>query len=77
MQAASSQSGALTACAASSTWNLLLPCSSQVIGVGGGGNNALNRMIASGLQGVEFWAVNTDAQALANHAALNKVQQCT
>jgi len=46
----------------------------KVIGVGGGGNNALNRMIASGLQGVEFWAVNTDAQALANHAALNKVQ---
>jgi len=46
----------------------------KVIGVGGGGGNALNRMIDSGLQGVEFWAVNTDAQALANHAALNKVQ---
>jgi cell division protein FtsZ len=90
----------------------------KVIGVGGGGNNALNRMIASGLQvrkvicpelvcilpmqalpapscvlhtgcvvrqsaacaftdcsqGVEFWAVNTDAQALANHAAPNRVQ---
>jgi len=46
----------------------------KVIGVGGGGNNALNRMIASGLQGVEFWAVNTDAQALTNHSAPNKVQ---
>lgn len=36
----------------------------KVVGVGGGGNNAVNRMIASGLQGVEFIAVNTDAQAL-------------
>ncbi|KAG2425689.1 hypothetical protein HXX76_013531 [Chlamydomonas incerta] len=46
----------------------------KVIGVGGGGGNALNRMINSGLQGVEFWAINTDAQALAAHQALNKVQ---
>ncbi|MEW5316217.1 MAG: hypothetical protein WDW38_007599 [Sanguina aurantia] len=46
----------------------------KVIGVGGGGGNALNRMINSGLQGVEFWAVNTDAQALSSHSALNKVQ---
>ncbi|GAX76755.1 hypothetical protein CEUSTIGMA_g4202.t1 [Chlamydomonas eustigma] len=46
----------------------------KVIAVGGGGGNALNRMIASGLQSVEFWAVNTDSQALAQHAALNKVQ---
>ncbi len=36
----------------------------KVIGVGGGGNNAVNRMIAEGLQGVEFLAINTDAQAL-------------
>jgi len=36
----------------------------KVIGVGGGGNNAVNRMIESGVQGVEFIAVNTDAQAL-------------
>ncbi|MCL6479365.1 MAG: cell division protein FtsZ, partial [Peptococcaceae bacterium] len=36
----------------------------KVIGVGGGGNNAVNRMISSGLKGVEFIAVNTDAQAL-------------
>eukprot|EP00891_Asterochloris_glomerata_P006231 jgi/Astpho2/6231/e_gw1.00088.147.1_t len=46
----------------------------QVIGVGGGGNNAVNRMVASGLQGVEFWALNTDAQALENSLAMNKVQ---
>ena len=36
----------------------------KVVGVGGGGNNALNRMIEEGLDGVEFVAINTDAQAL-------------
>lgn len=36
----------------------------KVIGVGGGGNNTVNRMIEHGVQGVEFIAVNTDAQAL-------------
>ncbi len=36
----------------------------KVIGVGGGGGNAVNRMIASDVSGVEFWTVNTDAQAL-------------
>jgi cell division protein FtsZ len=36
----------------------------KVIGVGGGGCNAVNRMITSGLSGIEFWSVNTDAQAL-------------
>jgi cell division protein FtsZ len=36
----------------------------KVIGVGGGGQNAVNRMIAEGMQGIEFVAVNTDAQAL-------------
>ena len=36
----------------------------KVVGVGGGGVNALNRMIESGLRGVEFVAINTDAQAL-------------
>lgn len=35
----------------------------QVIGVGGGGSNAVNRMLQSDLQGVEFWIVNTDSQA--------------
>lgn len=34
----------------------------QVIGVGGGGSNAVNRMLSSDLQGVEFWIVNTDSQ---------------
>ena len=36
----------------------------KVIGVGGGGNNAVNRMIEDGLTGVEFIAVNTDKQVL-------------
>src|SRR5205807_5824343 len=36
----------------------------KVVGVGGGGVNAVNRMIESGLKGVEFIAMNTDAQAL-------------
>ena len=36
----------------------------KVVGVGGGGTNAVNRMVDAGLQGVEFIAVNTDAQAL-------------
>ena len=36
----------------------------KVVGIGGGGVNAINRMIDAGLKGVEFVAVNTDAQAL-------------
>ena len=36
----------------------------KVIGIGGGGNNAINRMIASNLQGVEFISINTDKQQL-------------
>jgi cell division protein FtsZ len=43
----------------------------KVIGVGGGGCNAVNRMISSGLSGIEFWSVNTDAQALDNSAITN------
>lgn len=46
----------------------------KVIGVGGGGGNALNRMVETGLQGIEFWAVNTDAQALAHHKCGNRMQ---
>ncbi|KAK4484786.1 hypothetical protein RD792_007380 [Penstemon davidsonii] len=46
----------------------------KVIGVGGGGNNAVNRMIGSGLQGVDFYAVNTDAQSLLQSAAENPIQ---
>src|SRR5581483_1129793 len=45
----------------------------KIIGVGGGGNNAVNRMIEAGVQGVEFIAVNTDAQALAMSNALKKI----
>ena len=37
----------------------------KVVGVGGGGTNAVNRMIEEGIRGVEFVAINTDAQALA------------
>ena len=36
----------------------------KVVGVGGGGSNAVNRMVDAGLAGVEFVAINTDAQAL-------------
>ncbi|WP_223700310.1 cell division protein FtsZ [Sutcliffiella deserti] len=46
----------------------------KVIGVGGGGNNAVNRMIEHGVQGVEFIAVNTDAQALNLSRAEAKMQ---
>ncbi|KAM1343048.1 hypothetical protein PS2_007199 [Malus domestica] len=41
----------------------------KVVGVGGGGNNAVNRMIGSGLHGVDFYAINTDSQALLQSAA--------
>ncbi|MCD8025229.1 MAG: cell division protein FtsZ [Candidatus Gastranaerophilales bacterium] len=46
----------------------------KVVGVGGGGGNAVNRMIAAGLSGVEFWAMNTDAQVLEMSAAPKKIQ---
>ncbi|HLR88237.1 MAG TPA: cell division protein FtsZ [Atopostipes sp.] len=46
----------------------------KVIGVGGGGNNAVNRMIEHGVEGVEFIAVNTDAQALNLSKAETKLQ---
>jgi len=46
----------------------------KVIGVGGGGCNAVNRMIASGVSGVEFWSINTDAQALTHSNAQNRLQ---
>ena len=41
------------------------PCPTQVIGVGGGGSNAVNRMLQSDLTGVDFWVVNTDVQVQA------------
>jgi cell division protein FtsZ len=46
----------------------------KVIGIGGGGNNAINRMIDAGLKGVEFISVNTDAQALYLSKADKKIQ---
>ncbi len=46
----------------------------KVIGVGGGGNNAVNRMISSGLRGVEFISINTDKQALLHSATPRKLQ---
>src|SRR5580765_3696131 len=46
----------------------------KVIGVGGGGSNAVNRMVRSGLDGVEFIVTNTDVQALRNNAAATRVQ---
>lgn len=46
----------------------------KVIGVGGGGGNAINRMIDAGVRGVDFIAVNTDAQALNVSKAANKIQ---
>ena len=46
----------------------------KVIGVGGGGGNAVNRMVEAGLSGVEFVAMNTDQQALLNSKATQKVQ---
>jgi cell division protein FtsZ len=46
----------------------------KVVGVGGGGSNAVNRMVAAGLDGVEFIIANTDRQALNLNGAPNKLQ---
>ncbi len=46
----------------------------KVIGIGGGGCNAVNRMIASDVSGIEFWAINTDAQALESSSSKNGLQ---
>ena len=46
----------------------------KVVGVGGGGCNAVNRMITEGIQGIEFVAVNTDAQALTSSLAPTRVR---
>ena len=46
----------------------------KVIGVGGAGNNAVNRMIESGVKGVDFIVANTDLQVLNNSKATNKIQ---
>ncbi|MEG1744771.1 MAG: cell division protein FtsZ, partial [Ruthenibacterium sp.] len=46
----------------------------KVVGVGGGGGNAVNRMVQNGLRGVEFLGMNTDQQALIASKATQKVQ---
>ena len=50
------------------------PAKIKVIGVGGGGGNAVNRMIKAGLGGVEFWLMNTDLQVLNASSCKNKIQ---
>jgi cell division protein FtsZ len=46
----------------------------RVVGIGGGGGNAVNSMIKRGLHGVDFFAINTDTQALERNDAANKIQ---
>lgn len=58
----------------SQTMNAESPAQIKVVGVGGGGQNAVNRMIAEGLGGVEFIAVNTDQQALMLSSASMRVR---
>jgi cell division protein FtsZ len=53
------------------------PATLKVLGVGGGGSNAVNRMIAAGIKGVEFIAVNTDGQALRSSKAGVRLQLLT
>src|SRR5438105_14992574 len=48
----------------------------KVIGVGGGGGNAVNRMIDAGIVGIEFVVANTDLQALKRSRASVKIQLC-
>src|SRR5919108_5814908 len=45
-----------------------------VLGIGGGGSNAVNRMIQAGVRGVDFVAINTDAQALARSDAPTRIR---
>jgi cell division protein FtsZ len=58
----------------SSTAPMGNPAKIKVVGVGGGGGNAVERMIKSGLSGVEFWIMNTDLQVLSYSSAKNKLQ---
>lgn len=57
----------------STTPNFAPPCVIKVVGIGGGGGNAVNRMIQSEIEGVSFSAINTDAQALAKNLAPTKL----
>ena len=56
-----------------STEPLMKPTVIKVVGCGGGGSNAVNRMIESGLENVEFIVVNTDLQALNSSKANRKI----
>ena len=56
------------------TENLRQFANIKVVGVGGGGNNAVNRMVAAGVKGVEFIVINTDIQALNVSLADDKLQ---
>ena len=51
----------------------LLGTKIKVIGVGGGGSNAVTRMMSEGLTGVEFYVINTDGQALSASTVQNKL----
>ena len=48
-------------------------CTIKVVGVGGGGNNAVDHMIEAGINGVEFWVANTDVQMLSKSKANNRI----
>ncbi len=50
------------------------PAVLKVVGVGGGGSNAVNRMIAAGIHGIEFVTINTDVQALRRSVAPVRIQ---
>ena len=54
--------------------NISPVCQILVVGVGGGGNNAINRMIAAGVKSAKFLAVNTDKQALMISNAQDQIQ---
>ncbi len=54
--------------------NRTSPAVLKVFGVGGGGSNAVNRMVSAGLNGVEFWIANTDQQALHHAPCANRLQ---
>lgn len=53
---------------------IVSPATIKVVGVGGGGGNAVNRMIKAGLSGVDFWLMNTDLQVLNFSSCKNKIQ---
>src|SRR5215210_3745254 len=54
--------------------NINIGANIKVVGIGGGGNNAVTTMIDGGLSGVEFIVANTDRQALGAHKAMTKIQ---